>query len=73
MIVEKVFKCCTFGRGYGEIDSLVVELAKEIEQDYHISSIEMTPSISTNTISREPNLIITLTKLGIYNESKISK
>lgn len=65
MIIEKVLKCCTFCRGYSEIDSLVIELAEEIKKGYHISNIEMTPSMSVNEINKEPDLIITLTKVGV--------
>ena len=65
MIIEKVLKCCTFCRGYSEIDSLVIELAEEIKKGYHISNIEMTSSMSVNEINREPDLIITLTKVGV--------
>lgn len=65
MIVEKVIKCCTFYRGCSEIDSLVMELAEEIKKGYHISNIEMTPSICVNEINREPDLIITLRKVGV--------
>ncbi len=65
MIVEKVLKCCTFCRGYSEIDSLVIELAEEIKKGYHISNIEMTPSMSVHEINKEPDLIITLTKVGV--------
>lgn len=65
MIVEKVFKC-TLNRGYREIDSLITELAEEIEQGYHISDIiRIPPSISVNEIDREPDLIITLTKVRV--------
>lgn len=64
MIIEKVFKCCTFYCGYGEIDSLVMELAEEIKQGYHITNIERTPSISIHTVNTEPDLIITLRKVG---------
>ena len=65
MIVEKVFKCCTFYNGYSEIDSLVMELAEEIKQGYHISNIKMTPSMSMSVdkINRESDLIITLRKV----------
>lgn len=63
MIIEKVLKCCTFCRGYNEIDSLVIELAEEIKQGYHISNIKMTPSMSVDKINREPDLIITLRKV----------
>ena len=65
MIVEKVFKCCTFCRGYNEIDSLVIKLAEEIKQGYHISNIKMTPSMSVHEVDIEPDLIITLRKVGV--------
>ena len=65
MIIEKVLKCCTFGKGYSEIDSLVMTLAEEIKQGYHISNIEVTPSTIVNIVNKEPDLIITLRKVGI--------
>lgn len=42
-----------------------MELAKEIKQGYHISKIDMKPSmsISIDKINREPDLIITLRKV----------
>ena len=64
-IIEKVLKCCTFYKGYGEIDSLVMELAEEIKQGYHIANIEMTPSMSIHEVNTEPDLIITLRKVGV--------
>ena len=65
MIIEKVLKCCTFYNGYSSIDDLVMELAEEIKKGYHISNIEMTPSMSVNEVNREPDLIITLRKVGV--------
>lgn len=65
MIVEKVLKCCTFCKGYSEIDSLILELAEEIKQGYHISSIEHAPSMSIHEVNREPDLIITLRNVGV--------
>ena len=64
MIIEKVYKCCTFYKRYSEIDSLVMELAEEIKQGYHISKIESAPRMSVNEINTEPDLIITLRKVG---------
>ena len=65
MIIEKVLKCCTFCRGYSNIDNLVMELAEEIKKGYHISNIEMTPSMSVNSVNTEPDLIVTLRKVGV--------
>lgn len=65
MIIEKVFKCYTFCKGHNEIDSLVMELAEEIKQGYHISKIDMVPSMSVNTINEEPDLAVTLRKVGV--------
>lgn len=65
MIVEKVLKCCVSFKGYSEADSLVLDLAEEIKQGYHIAKIEMTPSMSINEINREPDLIITLRNVGV--------
>lgn len=62
MIVEKIYKCCTFYEGWRGIEDLTLTLADEIKSGYHIVSMEHEFSISANTAITEPDLIITLRK-----------
>lgn len=62
MIVEKVYKCCTFPEGWRGIEDLTLALANDIKEGYHIVDMERNFSISANTAITEPDLIITLTK-----------
>ncbi len=62
MIVEKIYKCCTFSDGWRGIENLTLTLADDIKKGYHIASMERDYNISVNTLITEPDLIITLTK-----------
>lgn len=62
MIVEKVYKCCTFYEGWRGIENLTLTLANDIKNGYHIMGMERDFSISVNTAITEPDLIITLRK-----------
>lgn len=62
MIVEKVYKCCTFYDSWRGIENLTLTLADDIKNGYHIASMERNFSVSVNTAITEPDLIITLTK-----------
>ena len=60
--VEKVFKYnCPM---YGEIDEIILDVAEEIKKGFHISQIEQLPPHYKDINNFEPNLIITLTKIG---------
>ena len=60
--VEKVFKYNN--PMYGEIDEIVLDVAEELKKGFHISQIEQIPFPYKNSNNFEPNLIITLTKIG---------
>lgn len=62
MIVEKIYKCCTFYEGWRGIENLTLTLADEIKNGYHITGMEHEFSISANAAITEPDLIITLRK-----------
>lgn len=64
MIVEKIYKCCTFYDGYRGIEDLTLTLADEIKKGFDIVNIEHEFSISVNSAITEPDLIITLRKKG---------
>ena len=61
MIVEKVFKCCTFCLGYKGIENLILELKEELDKGYHIVDIEQEYHTFAGD-ELDPNLIIILRK-----------
>lgn len=60
MIVEKIYKCCTFYKGWRGIENLTLTLANDIKNGYHIVNMERELNISVNAAITEPDLIITL-------------
>lgn len=56
MILSKKFECTV-----EDLDSIIVELAKEIENGYHIAKIETNPiTLSCNIRRNEPDFSIEL-------------
>lgn len=62
MISRKIYECNISNCQFGDLDMLILELAREIRECcYTIKSVEMKPiRFETGTILKEPNLIITL-------------
>ena len=55
MIIKKIFECTDF-----DVDSIVQELSKEIDNGFTIDSITTTPVISTYKTINEPFITIEL-------------
>lgn len=62
MVLTKRFECTT-----DDLDSVIVELAKEIENGYHIAKIETNPITFNYDIRRsEPDFSIELRRKDRY-------
>lgn len=62
MILSKKFECTV-----DDLDSVVVELAKEIENGYHIAKIETNPiTLSCDIRRNEPDFSIELRRKDRY-------
>lgn len=60
MIVEKIYKCCSYHKG---VDDLILEAAEDIKKGYHVVQVEKEDmNFSGSMLLFEPNLIVTLRK-----------
>lgn len=63
MIIKKIFECTDF-----DVDSIIQELSKEIDNGFTISSITTAPIISTREIINEPFITIELRRKMEYDK-----
>lgn len=63
MIIKKIFECTDF-----DVDSIVQELSKEIDNGFTIDSITTAPVISTYKTINEPFITIELRRKTEYDK-----